>query len=41
MIPGDAQVQIEGSFRVGGPGFDALEIRSSSVFVYREVKFHR
>ena len=33
MIPGDAHVQIEGPFRVGVPGFDALEVRSSSVFV--------
>ena len=41
MIPGDAQVKIEGPFRVGVPGFDALEVRSSSVFVYLEVKFDR
>ena len=33
MIPGDAHVKIEGPFRVGGPGFDALEVRSPSVFV--------
>jgi len=41
MIPGDAQVKIESPFRVGRLGFDALEVRSPSVFVDREVKFYR
>ena len=41
MIPGEAQGKIESPFRVGVPGFDALEVRSPSVFVDREIKFYR
>lgn len=41
MIPGDAQVKIKCPFRVGVPGFDALEVHPPSVFVYHEIRFHR
>jgi hypothetical protein len=41
MVPGEEHVKIEGPLRVAMSGFDALEVRAPSVFVYLEVKFHR
>jgi hypothetical protein len=41
MVPGNPQVKVQGSLRVGGPGFNALEACASPVFEYLKVKFYR